>query len=250
MSDGATLRTVIVNPKGGSGKTTVATNLLAAYARAGRHTALIDRDRQGSATRWLKQRAASLPPIHGVAAYEEPPANVTRTFAMRLPPETERVVVDTAAAIGRHELVDAVRNADKIVVPVLPSDIDIHAATRCISDLLLHAKVPRGPRVLGVVANRVKRNTVMYQSLMRFLGSLGVPVVAVVRDVQVYIRAAECGQGVVDLKTSESGPELRQWRALMRWIDHDLVPERTRPGQQSEVKKPQRPPNHLAIVRS
>lgn len=250
MSDGTTYRIVVLNPKGGSGKTTIATNLLAAYARAGRATALIDRDRQGSATRWLKQRAASLPPIHGIAAYEEPPPNVTRTFAMRLPTGTERVVVDTPAALDRHQIVDAVRNADKIVVPVLPSDIDIHAVTRCISDLLVYAKVPRGPRVLGVVANRVKRNTRMYGSLMRFLGSLGVPVVAEVRDVQAYVRAAECGQGMVDLKASESGPELRQWRALMRWIDHDLVPER---GTRHDVVQPPTRPaaaaGHLTLVR-
>jgi chromosome partitioning protein len=217
---------VVVNPKGGSGKTTVATNLLAAYARAERRTALIDRDRQGSAMRWLKLRGSELPAIHGIAAYLDPPPNVTRSFAMRIPPDTERVVVDTAAALSRHELVDAVRRADKILVPVLPSDIDIHAATRCIGDLLVHARVPRGPQVLGVVANRVKRNTVTYQALMRFLDSLGVPVVAVLRDVQAYLRAARHGQGVADLRASDAGPELRQWRGLMRWIDHDQVPSR------------------------
>ncbi len=224
MSAEVSYRVVVVNPKGGSGKTTVATNLLAAYARAGRRTALIDRDRQGSATRWLKQRDGILPAIHGIAAYEEPPANVTRSFAQRVPTDVERVVVDTAAALGSHELAEAVRRADKILVPVLPSDIDIHAATRCISDLLLHARVPRGPRVLGVVANRVKRNTRAYQALMRFLDSLGVPVIAVLRDMQAYVKAAEHGQGIVDLKASEGGPETRQWRALMRWIDDDQLP--------------------------
>lgn len=243
------LRIVVLNPKGGSGKTTIATNLLGAYAAAGRSTALIDRDRQGSATRWLSQRAAALPAIHGIAAYEDPPANVTRTFAMRVPPETERIVVDTPAALSRHELVDAVRNADKILVPILPSDIDIHAATRCIGDLLVHAKVPRGPRVLGVVANRVKRNTVMYQSLMRFLDTLGVPVVAVLRDVQIYVRAAESGMAVSELRASEAGPELRQWRSIMRWIDHDMLPQpksRDRAAPEESAATPSR--GHLSIV--
>lgn len=241
-----------MNPKGGSGKTTVATNLLAAYAHAGHRTALIDRDRQGSATRWLKLRPITLPAIHGIAAYEEPPANVTRSFAQRVPPETDHVVVDTAAALSRHELMDAVRNADKVIVPVQPSDIDIHAATRCIGDLLVHAKVPRGVKVLGVVANRVKRNTVTFQALMRFLDSLGVPVVAVIRDVQAYVRAAESGRGVVDMKASERGPELRQWRGMMRWIDHDLVPvhgptqQEPQPVEQSE-QLPAR--GHLTLVR-
>ncbi len=251
MSREDSFRVVVVNPKGGSGKTTVATNLLAAYARAGRRTALIDRDRQGSATRWLKLRPAALPPIHGIAAYEEPPANVTRSFAQRVPQDVERVVVDTPAALNRHDLSDAVRLADKILVPVLPSDIDIHAATRCIADLLLHARVPRGPRVLGVVANRVKRHTLTYQVLMRFLDSLGVPVIAVVRDVQAYAKAAEAGRGVVDLSASDGGPELRQWRAMMRWIDDDEVPVRSAPGTRASPTAARMPARgHLKIVRS
>ena len=242
-----TLRIVVLNSKGGSGKTTVASNLVAAYAAAGRKAALIDRDRQGSATRWLSRRPAAAPAIHGIAAYQEPPPNVTRSFAQRIPPETERVVVDTAAALNRHEMVDVVRNADKIVVPVLPSDIDIHAATRCIGDLLVHAKVPRGQRVLGVVANRVKRNTVMYQALMRFLASLGVPVVAVLRDVQAYLRAAETGQGIYELRASEAGAERRQWRGLLRWIDEDVVPE---PALRRDEPPPVPARPRLAIVRS
>lgn len=241
------LRIVVLNPKGGSGKTTIAANLLSAYAKAGRRAALIDRDRQGSASRWLSQRPASLPVIHGIRAYEEPPANVTRSFAMRVPPDTERVVVDTAAALTRHELVDAVRNADKILVPVLPSDIDIHAATRCIGDLLVHARVPRGPQRLAVIANRVKRNTVMYHALMRFLDSLGVPVVAVLRDVQAYVRAAESGRGVCELRPSEAGPELRQWRSILRWIDNDLVPQPRLPSSEPEpAATPTR--GHLTVV--
>lgn len=244
------LRIVVVNPKGGSGKTTIASNLLSAYARAGRRAALIDRDRQGSASRWLRQRPASLPPIHGIAAYEEPPANVTRTFAMMVPPDIERVVVDTPAALSRHELVDAVRNADKILVPVLPSDIDIHAATRCIGDLLVHAKVPRGQAKLGIIANRVKRNTVMYHSLMRFLDSLGVPIVAVLRDVQAYVRAAEMGIGVSELRASEAGPELRQWRGILRWIDDDLLPQPRMPKPDDRPLRNRTPParGHLRIV--
>ncbi|MFU8814906.1 MAG: AAA family ATPase [Pseudomonadales bacterium] len=219
-----TLRTVVLNPKGGAGKTTIATNLLAAYAHAGLRTALVDEDRQGSAMRWLNQRSASLPAIHGVSAYAPVSSSVTRSFAMRVPPETERVVVDTPAALDPTQLIDAVRHADKILVPVLPSDIDIHAAARCIGALLVQAKVPKGPRVLGIVANRVKRHTVMYQALMRFLDSLGVPVVAVLRDVQAYARAAETGRGICELRPSDAGAELTQWQGLIRWLDDDVVP--------------------------
>lgn len=222
------LRIVVLNPKGGSGKTTIATNLLAAYAATGQRAALIDRDRQGSAIRWLKARPESLPLIHGIAAYEEPPANVTRSFAMRVPGDTARVVVDTPAALGRHEMIDAVRQADKILVPVLPSQIDIHAVTRCIADLLVHARVVRDRPVLGVVANRVRKNTLAYTSLMRFLDSLEIPVVAELRDVQAYVRAAEAGLGLFDMRPQEAGAEIDQWRRLIAWIDQD---EHPRPAQ-------------------
>jgi chromosome partitioning protein len=240
------LRIVVLNPKGGSGKTTVTTNLLATCASAGHRTALIDADRQGSAIRWLNQRS-SVPAIHGVAAFEPQPAYVTRSFAMRVPPDTERVVVDTPAALDGKQLIDAVRHADKIVVPVLPSGTDMHAAARCIGTLLVQAKVPKGPRVLGVVANRVKHNTVMYAALMRFLDSLGLPVVAVLRDVQAYPRAAETGQGVCELRPHEAGAELGQWQGLLRWIDDDVVPEQTLTQRQPAQKSPER--GHLTLIR-
>jgi chromosome partitioning protein len=244
-----TRRIVVLNPKGGSGKTTIAANLLALYAQAGYPTALLDHDPQGSATRWLKQRPASLPAIHGVAAYATTPSNVTRSFAMRLPAETERVVVDTAAALDRHRLVDVVRHADKILVPVLPSDIDIHAAAHCIGDLLVHARVPRGARVLGVVANRVKRNTVMYHALMRFLDSLGVPVVGVLRDIQAYVRAAEQGRGICELKPSEIGGELEQWHGLLGWLDEDRLPPPRLAHEQSAAAPSTPRRDHLTVVR-
>ncbi len=246
-----TLRIVVLNPKGGSGKTTVACNLLASYAQAGRRTALMDHDRQGSAMRWLRQRSDELPAIHGIAAFEEPPAHVTRSFALRIPPQTERVVVDTAAALDRLAVVEAVKSADKVLVPVLPSDIDIHAATRCIGDLLVHAKMPRAS--IGVVANRVKRNTLAYRALMRFLESLGVPVVAVLRDVQAYTRAARAGRGICELNPSDAGREsagreLVQWRRLLRWIEEDELPA---PAVTVEDERLPEPPRrtHLTLVR-
>jgi chromosome partitioning protein len=244
-----TLRIVVLNPKGGSGKTTITSNLLSAYASNGRRVALIDRDRQGSAMRWLKQRPASLPEIHGVAAYEDHPANVTRSFAMRVPPDTERTVVDTPAGLTRQQIADAVRHADKILVPVLPSDIDIHAATRCIADILVHAKVPRGASVLGVIANRIRRNTNAYRGLTRFLDSLDIPVVAELRDVQAYVRCAERGEGICEIPSSEAGAELAQWQSLLAWIDHDIVPDRHHSVPSARPKQPPAGRGHLVVVK-
>jgi chromosome partitioning protein len=209
---------VILNPKGGSGKTTIATNLAAYYAATDLPSALMDYDSQGSSTRWLSRRAGELPRIHGIASYANHPGQ-TRSFAMRIPPEVQRVVVDTPAAYQKHELVEHVRGADKILVPVLASEIDIHAATRTIADLLLVAKVARHEDRLAVVANRVKRNTVVFRSLMKFLESLDIPVAAVLRDTQSYIRSASAGVGLVELKERNTRKDLIEWKRLVGWCE-------------------------------
>jgi len=209
---------VLLNPKGGSGKTTIATNLAAYYASRGVPAALMDTDPQGSSSRWLVKRPEDNAEIHGIATYKAQ-AGVTRSFALRVPAEVERVIVDTPAAIASHKLVDETRGADKILVPVLPSDIDIHAATRCIADLLIQAKVRRGDNRLAVVANRVKQNTLMFKSLMRFLSSLEIPVAAVLRDSQAYIRSADQGIGLHEMPPSRVRADLDQWEGLIDWVE-------------------------------
>lgn len=220
-----TLNIVVLNPKGGSGKTTIATNLAAYYASRGMPSALVDKDPQASSVRFVDKRSEDLPHIHCVSPYQIP-KNVTRSFAMRIPPNVVRTITDTPAALQRINLVDITRGADKILVPVLPSDIDIHAAARCIGDLLVAAKIPRSENRLAVVANRVKRNTLMFRSLMRFLDSLGIPVIAVLRDSQNYIRSAESGRGLHEMSPpSVVRADLEHWEHLIGWIDEGRVPD-------------------------
>jgi len=208
---------VVLNPKGGSGKTTIATNLAAYFAMRGLKPALLDMDAQGSSSRWLSKRPKQLASVHGIAGYERN-LRVTRTFAMRVPTECERLVVDTSAAIPSQDLPDITRGAEAIIVPVMPSDIDIHAATKCIADLLLVAKVKREQRRLAVVANRVKQHTIMYRSLMRFLESLDIPVVTTLRDSQNYVRASESGTGLFEMKPRLVREDTDQWQPLVGWI--------------------------------
>jgi chromosome partitioning protein len=208
---------VVLNPKGGSGKTTIATNLAAYFASRGLKPALMDMDAQGSSSRWLSKRQADLAPIHGIAGHERN-LRVTRSFAMRVPIDCERLIVDTPAAVAPQDLPDLTRGAAAIIVPVLPSDIDIHAATKCISDLLLIAKVKREQRRLAVVANRVKRHTIMYRSLMRFLESLDIPVITTLRDSQNYVRASEAGTGLFEMKPRLVREDTDQWQPLVGWI--------------------------------
>jgi chromosome partitioning protein len=218
-----TLKTVVLNPKGGSGKTTIATNLAAYYAARGQPPALQDLDAQGSSTRWLAKRTERMPRIHGMSPFNVP-ANVTRTFAMRIPADVERLIVDTPAALNKLQLADFTRQADRIIVPVLPSDIDIQAVTRCIADLLLGAKIQRGDNRIAVVANRVKRNTTMFKSLMRFLDSLKIPIVAVLRDSQAYIKAAESGVGLHEMKGARLRVDQVHWAPLIEWLENGVVP--------------------------
>jgi chromosome partitioning protein len=209
---------VVLNPKGGSGKSTIATNLAAYYAWSGRNVALMDFDPQGSSMRWLRQRPASVPAIHGIAAYERK-MGVTRAFALRTPPGTDRVIVDTPAAVTALQLPELTLDAHAIVVPVLPSDIDIHAASRAIADLLLAGRVHRSERRLVIVANRARRYTKAFSSLMRFLESLRIPVAAVLRDSQAYVRSAECGLGLHEMKGALLQDDLDTFKPLVDWLE-------------------------------
>ncbi len=210
-------RIVVLNPKGGSGKTTIAINLASYLASRGHTPVLMDHDPQGSSLRWVKKRKPTQPPIHVIAAYEKD-TRTTRAFQLRPPPNTSHMIIDTPAALTPAQLPDMVRDAAKIIVPVLPSDIDIHTCSRCIRDLLLVAKIRREDDRIGVIANRVKRNTLIYQALIRFLHTLGIPIVATLRDSQNYVRAAELGVGLHEMKAYVAAPDTEQWAPLVEWL--------------------------------
>jgi chromosome partitioning protein len=215
-------RIVVLNPKGGSGKTTLAINLAAYFAARGDQTLMIDRDPQGSSTRWLRKRKPPQATINGIATFERD-SRTTLTWQMRVPQGIQKIVVDTPAAVDPRSLPEFVRDANKILVPVLPSDIDLHAASRCIADLLLVAKIRREENRIGVIANRVRKNTIIYQSLMRFLETLNIPVVATIRDSQNYVRAAEMGVGIHEMKPYLVREDLGQWEQVLNWLEPERV---------------------------
>lgn len=210
-------RIVVLNPKGGSGKTTIATNLASYLASHGHTPVLMDFDPQGSSLRWVKKRKPSQPPIHAIAAFEKD-TRTTRAFQLRVPEQATHVIIDTPAALEGQQLPSMTRDAHKIIVPVLPSDIDIHTCSRCIGDLLLVAKIRREDNRIGVIANRVRRNTLIYQALIRFLHTLSIPIVATIRDSQNYVRAAELGVGVHEMKSYVAQDDVEQWLPLIDWL--------------------------------
>ena len=169
---------------------------------------------------WLGRRDAELPKIAGIAAFKQS-MQATRSWQLRVPGETNNLVIDSPAGLGHDDLRELTRDASSILIPVLPSPMDIHAVSRCIADLLLLvAKINRNERKLAVVANRTRKNTNSFTRLMRFLDSLGIPIIAVLRDSQNYIRAAESGMGLHDMHPpSRVKLDVEQIDRIVGWLD-------------------------------
>jgi len=135
------------------------------------------------------------------------------------------MILDAPAGVHGMTLIELVREADTIIIPVLPSPIDIHAASHFIKDLLLVAKVRARSIRLGVVANRVRSKTKVYQSLQRFLNSLQIPFITYLRDTQNYVQSSESGLGVHEWSGHNVRQDRRQWEKLVRWIEEEERPE-------------------------
>lgn len=211
-------RILILNPKGGCGKSTLATNIAACYAQRGGTPAVMDYDPQGSTMAWLERRAKDLPTIHGIAAFKRT-MQATRSWQLRVPHEADNLIIDSPAGVTHDDLRELTRDASSILVPVLPSTMDIHAASRCIADLLLVAKIDRRERKLAVVANRTRKNTKSFSKLMRFLDSLGIPIIAVLRDSQNFVYSAEHGVGLHEMQPSRVRADVEQIDRVVQWLD-------------------------------
>jgi chromosome partitioning protein len=214
------LRILVVNGKGGCGKTTIATNLAAAYAHLGHVVVLKDHDGQGSSGQWHEARAESLPTVHLREPHQRAPMYATPAFSQQLPVGTDRIVIDTPSAVEDGDLDALLRGVDLVLVPLLPSSIDIRAGSRFISTLLTHRAYKARSVPVGVIANRVRWNTRTHTKLIHFLECLDVPAVATFRDCALYTRLAEDGEGILDVDdVRRTLGELPQWEKLLAWIE-------------------------------
>ena len=205
---------LVVNPKGGCGKTTIATNLATYYGVWGVPTALVDVDPQRSATEWLEVRPEDYGRLYGVSALNG---------RVELPDDTQRVVLDAPARSDTKKVVELMRLAQAVIIPVLPSPIDIRAAAHFIGELLIEGHLRHSKKLVGVVANRVRENTIVYHQLEEFLRSLEIPFVTTLRDTQNYVRAAERGIGIFEMAPSLVERDMEQWRPLINWIEGKKV---------------------------
>jgi len=214
----------VINSKGGCGKTTIATNLASYYANRGLRTALFDYDPQGSCLRWLQERPRAQRGIFGVAAGGSDAAgHATRSWRLRVPAETERIIIDTPAAVSLREFGRLVPEAEAILVPVTPSAIDMFATANFIRDLLLVSHIRVARTRIAIVPNRVRANTLSLVGLERFLASLNITVMSQLRDSQKYVAAAEQGLGVHEMKAAQDERDADAWARIFSWLEPEMT---------------------------
>jgi chromosome partitioning protein len=206
------MRSILVtNAKGGCGKSTLATNLAAYFASEGYETALADYDPQQSALAWLEERPEEYAEITGIAGFEGGLRGVPRNC--------EYLVIDAPARSHGRELTELVRRAESILVPVLPSPIDIKAAHRFVEELMHVHKVSDRKARVAVVANRVRDNTLIFDELDEYLDSLKAPYIGALREAQNYIRAYQRGLGIHELPPYLAWPDWEQWDPILDWLE-------------------------------
>lgn len=205
------MRTILlINAKGGSGKSTLCTNLASYFASEEKASVVLeDYDPQGSSADWLAVRPDEYPKIIGNNAWEKP---------TQIPANTDYVIMDSPSGIRGKELQNLVEQAQTLLVPVLPSPMDIRAVAKFIQVILQHTKVAGKHVKVGVIANRVKEYTLIYQQLEKFLNRLDFSFVAKLRDTQNYVRTAERGIGIHEMPPSAVHEDLDQWAPIIKWL--------------------------------
>ncbi|MFC7514462.1 AAA family ATPase [Herbaspirillum sp. GCM10030257] len=197
---------VIANPKGGVGKSTIATNLAGFFAKQGQKVMLGDVDVQQSSRAWLALRPGSLPRIV--------PWDVANGQVARPPKGTTHIVLDTPAGLAGSRLDEIMRLADKVVVPLQPSMFDILAT----QDFLQRLSGPAGKQKVGVVGMRVNVRTRAADQLAHYVQGLGLPVLGYLRDTQNYVQLAAHGATLWDVAPSRVERDLEQWQQLVAWV--------------------------------
>ena len=201
---------MVLNAKGGCGKSTLATNIASYFANEGASVALADYDPQRSSLDWLDRRPENRVKIAGVAGFDGGLRHVPRT--------ADFVIIDAPARSHGSELTDLVKHAETIVVPVLPSTIDMQATTKFLEELKDIGKIERKQAKIGTVANRVRDNTLIFDELDEYLLKARTPYIAALRDAQNYVRAYTRGLGIFELPEYLAWPDWDEWKPLTAWL--------------------------------
>ena len=207
---------LVLNSKGGSGKSTIATNLAVYYANAGQSVALVDHDPQQSSLDWLELRPEDRPAIAGVDG---------GAAGSRAPRGTEISIIDAPAATHGPALTELLKKAQSVVIPVVPSIIDLNAASRFLDELVDAGRVINNKVRVATVANRVRENSPGRVELEEYLRSVKMrsgrrlPFTALLRNTQNYVHAAERGLGIFEMAPSRVTHDIELWTPLIRWLN-------------------------------
>lgn len=213
---------MVLNAKGGCGKTTISTTLACYFAGQGYKTALMDYDPQNSSHHWLDMRKPSQPQIHSIDAAHQR-TGMTRTWQLHAGADTEIVVIDTPAGVTGGQLVDLFSKADTILIPVMPNIIDLQAAEGFLTELMRFAKNRLHGKRVAMVINRVRFKTATYQKIEELSSRMGIPLIGSLRDTHNYAIAMESGMGICEMKASMSSKDRKQWQPIINWL-HEAIP--------------------------
>ena len=202
---------LIASSKGGCGKTTIATNLAAHFAQAGKNTVLVDADRQGSSMHWAEKRAGLAAPVLALSG-------LRAGWSEKIPPDAEHVIIDGPAGIRSDELAELAHDADALLVPLLPSRIDLEASQAFLQDVARMGRVKRGSLNVGLIANRIKPWTNASQEAIEEIKHLPFPLLAQLRDTQGYVMVAGFGKSIFDYQSELIRGHQEDWSRLLRWL--------------------------------
>jgi len=201
---------LVVNPKGGCGKTTIATNLATYYALWDTSTALVDLDPQQSSMDWLRVRPKTENYIQGFNGLRG-----------KIYPDvdTQRVIYDAPARTDSAKVARLIKLVDVVIIPVLPSAIDMRVAASFVADIVTRVRANNSKALIGVVANRTQKNYHSYTALLKFLKKLDVPFVGALRNSQNYIKAADTGVGIFEMPLADAKIDMKEWELIINWVE-------------------------------
>lgn len=206
---------MLLNPKGGCGKSTIATNLSAYYANWNMQVGLVDFDPQKSSLNWLRNRTFELASIKAINASTE---------RLVFPETLDYLIIDTPASLEQQRMSELIRLADTIIIPVLPSPIDIQAAGYFIYQLLLKHRVTSEDKNICLVANRARKRSLIYKDLVKFTSSIKLPLITTLSDSRSYLKYAAKGAGLFDHQTKQTQTDIEDWHPLLNWLNSKDIP--------------------------